>query len=94
MRFLRHVREDLLALGMGTADSECLVHGSSTAEDDPMSIQKCTLHTGLLFVETCLLHGITSDEEGRPYFGDIQVGVRVGVQDRVSVSVVRARLTT
>ena len=51
----------MLALGMGTADSECLVHGSSTAKDDPMSIQRCTLHTGLSFVETCLLHGRSLD---------------------------------
>ena len=85
--FVSRIVRELEALGRGDIDCGQLlngVHTTSSATDwqefdrsrDAFCLKACCLHTGLSFVETCILAGLTHDPDtGEAYFGTIKTFV-------------------
>mmetsp|Transcript_50008 Transcript_50008/g.141300 ORF Transcript_50008/g.141300 Transcript_50008/m.141300 type:complete len:250 (+) Transcript_50008:135-884(+) len=87
LAFLRRIIDELTALGRDIDAGQWLngVHTTSSATDwkefdrakDPYCGKACCLSTGLSFVETCIIAGMTHDPITRmPYFGRMNTFVR------------------
>jgi len=60
--------------GVHTTSSETDWQEFSRAKD-PLCLKALCLPTGTSFAETCMAAGLTSDAEGRPYFGEMNAFV-------------------